>query len=83
MRWREGEGEVEGRVKVRWRGGEGASNQQMYCVVQLVQSVRLGGQKKSTSSDSTCTDSPPPPDKNNKTEKGAVRGVDQSYSLRK
>ena len=43
----------------------------------------VGRPKKSTSSDSTCTDSPPPPDENNETEKGAVRGVDQSYSLRK
>ena len=42
----------------------------------------VGRPKKSTSSDSMCTDSPPPPDEN-ETEKGAARGVDQSYSLRK
>ena len=29
-----------------------------------------------------CTDTPPPPDEN-ETEKGAARGVDQSYSFRK
>ena len=42
----------------------------------------VGRPKKSTSSDSTCTDSLPPPDEN-EIEKGAVRGVYQSYSLRK
>ena len=39
--------------------------------------------QKSTLSDSTCTDSLPLPDKNNEIEKGAVRGIYQSYSLRK
>ena len=38
----------------------------------------VGRPKKSTSSDSTS-----PPDENNKIEKGAVRAVYQSYSLRK
>ena len=43
----------------------------------------VGRPKKSTWSDSTCTDSLPPPDENNKIEKGAARGVYQSYNLRK
>ena len=43
----------------------------------------LVGRPKSTSSDSTCTDSLPPPDENSEIEKGAARGVYQSYSLRK
>ena len=43
----------------------------------------IGRPKKSTSSDSTYTDSLPPPDKNNEIEKGAAKGVYQSYSLRK
>ena len=43
----------------------------------------VGRPKKSNSSDSTCTDSLPPPDKNNEIEKGAARGIYQSYSLHK
>ena len=43
----------------------------------------VGRPKKSTSSDFTCTDSPPPSDENNEIEKGAAKGVYQSYSLRK